>query len=821
MQAGASATDPAPTTGRPRSRHLERLISSRGVLFVDLDGGQGPQRLPRGHGVATASSSGHQGVPVASAGPSPPDWERRVPGGGARDRRWAHLTASPSALDGARAKWDRRPDGRWMPSTSARSPTPVTPTRSSRPPTGPSTRSEPTAAAGPSTTLRGTSPGAAGWGPAATTCSRPPPRSASGPGPAGGPDAPPTLDEVVGQDHLLAPAPPAGADRGRPPDLGHPLGPPGTGKTTIAELIATHTARAFEQLSAVSAGVKDVRDVIAGAGAPRPARAGDDPVPRRGPPLQQGPTGRPAADGGDRPPRAHRRHHREPVLRGEPAAAVPRATLFRLEPLDEDASAGRCAAGARGRGRHGRRRGHRPPRRPGRRRRPPGLTRLEVAVAWPRPRRPGRRPYTLRPPSAPRRCATGATTTTTSSRRSSRASADPTRRRRALPRPDARGRGGRPVHRPPARHPGQRGRRHGRPDEPRGGRRRRPGRRVRRPARGPAQPGPGHHPPRRAPKSNRAAPPRCGPEADVASRLRPGGALHLRDGHPVQKRLEARLRYPTTTRGGSSRSTSPPTCRSHYLPSEHGSEAESPPPLEPPRTVDPSDVRQPWTLPNAAAVVIAAASAAAVRLRLSGRPAGATRRAPGRPPPSCATRPSRPWSPPDRAIDAADADLDRIDALLDAAEAVSGHHRGTRTWPTPGSTPVIKAVALAAQGSPRPRRLRQGSGGGPGRSDRRVQAAVLAGRRQAAGFTGSVWLQRRVKQAVDRVHARARPGRRRAAFEEGGVAMRDPEAELRGRYSPERRRRPTGRIWTVDTRAAPRLHRVLRGAGTRWCRRPA
>jgi putative ATPase len=39
-------------------------------------------------------------------------------------------------------------------------------------------------------------------------------------------------------------------------------GPPGTGKTTLAQAIAAHTSRAFEQLSAVSAGVKDVRDVL-------------------------------------------------------------------------------------------------------------------------------------------------------------------------------------------------------------------------------------------------------------------------------------------------------------------------------------------------------------------------------------------------------------------------------------------------------------------------------------------------------------------------------------------------------------------------------
>ena len=39
-------------------------------------------------------------------------------------------------------------------------------------------------------------------------------------------------------------------------------GPPGTGKTTIARLIASATAKEFEQLSAVSAGVKDVREVL-------------------------------------------------------------------------------------------------------------------------------------------------------------------------------------------------------------------------------------------------------------------------------------------------------------------------------------------------------------------------------------------------------------------------------------------------------------------------------------------------------------------------------------------------------------------------------
>ena len=73
---------------------------------------------------------------------------------------------------------------------------------------------------------------------------------------------PRTLDEVVGQEHLLAPGRPLRtlieADRLSSVVL---WGPPGTGKTTIARLVAGATAKAFEPLSAVSAGVKDVRDV--------------------------------------------------------------------------------------------------------------------------------------------------------------------------------------------------------------------------------------------------------------------------------------------------------------------------------------------------------------------------------------------------------------------------------------------------------------------------------------------------------------------------------------------------------------------------------
>jgi len=77
---------------------------------------------------------------------------------------------------------------------------------------------------------------------------------------------PRTIDDVVGQCHLLAPGRPlrrlVEQDR-----LSSVLlwGPPGTGKTTLALAVAGSTARAFEQLSAVTAGVKDVREVIENA----------------------------------------------------------------------------------------------------------------------------------------------------------------------------------------------------------------------------------------------------------------------------------------------------------------------------------------------------------------------------------------------------------------------------------------------------------------------------------------------------------------------------------------------------------------------------
>jgi len=88
--------------------------------------------------------------------------------------------------------------------------------------------------------------------------------------PEAGPDAPlaarmrpRTMDEMVGQDHILAPgtALRGAVDAGRPHSA-ILYGPPGSGKTTLARIIASTSDGAFEEESAVNAGRAEIRAVI-------------------------------------------------------------------------------------------------------------------------------------------------------------------------------------------------------------------------------------------------------------------------------------------------------------------------------------------------------------------------------------------------------------------------------------------------------------------------------------------------------------------------------------------------------------------------------
>jgi putative ATPase len=77
---------------------------------------------------------------------------------------------------------------------------------------------------------------------------------------------PRSLDEVVGQEHILAPGMPLREAMER--DLLQSVifwGPPGTGKTTLARIIAEMTRARFVQFSAVLSGIKEIRDVMAAA----------------------------------------------------------------------------------------------------------------------------------------------------------------------------------------------------------------------------------------------------------------------------------------------------------------------------------------------------------------------------------------------------------------------------------------------------------------------------------------------------------------------------------------------------------------------------
>src|SRR5512137_1142030 len=77
---------------------------------------------------------------------------------------------------------------------------------------------------------------------------------------------PKTIDEVIGQSHLLGEGKPLrlAFESGKP----HSMilwGPPGVGKTTLARLMATAFDAEFMQISAVFSGVKEIREAVARA----------------------------------------------------------------------------------------------------------------------------------------------------------------------------------------------------------------------------------------------------------------------------------------------------------------------------------------------------------------------------------------------------------------------------------------------------------------------------------------------------------------------------------------------------------------------------
>ncbi|HET9218746.1 MAG TPA: AAA family ATPase, partial [Terriglobia bacterium] len=77
---------------------------------------------------------------------------------------------------------------------------------------------------------------------------------------------PKTLDEVVGQEHLLGPGKPlrTAIERDQVPSM-ILWGPPGVGKTTLAQVIARMTKSDFVPFSAVLSGIKEIKEVMTAA----------------------------------------------------------------------------------------------------------------------------------------------------------------------------------------------------------------------------------------------------------------------------------------------------------------------------------------------------------------------------------------------------------------------------------------------------------------------------------------------------------------------------------------------------------------------------
>src|SRR5437762_11584093 len=77
---------------------------------------------------------------------------------------------------------------------------------------------------------------------------------------------PQTLDEVMGQGHLLDPGKPlrTAIERDQVPSM-ILWGPPGVGKTTLAQIVAKMTKSTFVPFSAALAGIKEIKEIMATA----------------------------------------------------------------------------------------------------------------------------------------------------------------------------------------------------------------------------------------------------------------------------------------------------------------------------------------------------------------------------------------------------------------------------------------------------------------------------------------------------------------------------------------------------------------------------
>jgi hypothetical protein len=135
---------------------------------------------------------------------------------------------------------------------------------------------------------------------------------------------PRTLDEFVGQTHLLGEGKVLRQliEEDRVSSMIF-WGPPGVGKTTLARIIAGRTKANFINFSAVTSGIKEIREVMNEADRRTTARRAHAAVHRRDPPLQQSAAGRLPAVCGKGQHRAHRRDDGKPVVRGQRRAFVP------------------------------------------------------------------------------------------------------------------------------------------------------------------------------------------------------------------------------------------------------------------------------------------------------------------------------------------------------------------------------------------------------------------------------------------------------------------------------------------------------------------